>query len=963
MSQVTLRPNGDGLFSEYSIAPTSPATHYDKVNEVTPDDAATNVYAQFNDYRDLYDLPASGIPAGSTINWVRIYIRHYTESGYDAAKTHIGFNDGVGTWWEATGRAPTPQASWVNEDTGQLTTNPRTSAAWTLDQINALQVGVKQETSGGQYCRVTQVYVVVDYTEEVPPSVTVVSVTPTDGTNDARTPVTISGTGFSTAATVTVGDVACENILFVSETCLRAYVPTSLAPGVYDVTVSVGSGSGTLADAFTVRQPAERVVEKCFTVKVFSAAGAALGVWDDVDIGKGFHSQINGGLGELTLTLARRFFDFDEGGTVKAGNIIELWVSDTDSPAAKVYSGEISSYRASVVGEKETVEVRCLGNIARFASLLYKNGSTVTFARNSYDPANIARDVIDRIVAEYGLSIKYTPSSIPLAGTSVSYTFSWDYVLDALAKARELAPTNWWFFLDADNTLHFKKKPPSPTHEFVYRRDFTNFAIETSADEIKNNLLFWNGLAVGQQNYISHLYTDAESVAGYGHRFSKERDDRITVSGTANALANAFLAVNAVPIRSVELTVLDNSYGAGGYDIETIKPGDTATIRGLPSTIEVPENIQIVSVDYSPRKVRLTLVTEANIESRRMTYLKRDLESHLYSAAGPETYQSTFGATKNLRPTANGATIEWTDLVGAASHCEAVDEAVADDATTYIGVSAVAQKIDQLDLEASGLSAAATINSVQLVARARAENDRNLFLGFRDGTDNWWEATGRAVAANWTTYESSIMNLNPRTGQLWQLAEINALQVGVKTGPASNPKTITLRPNAAGYATELTPSPAVANYLNVDEAVADEDATSNYWTYDFVSYYRLDLYALEASGLAPDTQINKITVYVRAKSTWSFEQTIYIRTGYQNYVIGSASTNSSYQTFSADRTVNPQTGLPWTVAELDALQAGIMLNVNNDLTSYVTQVWVEVNYTNPDEVDVTQVYAMIDYND
>ena len=57
------------------------------------------------------------------------------------------------------------------------------------------------------------------------------------------------------------------------------------------------------------------------------------------------------------------------------------------------------------------------------------------------------------------------------------------------------------------------------------------------------------------------------------------------------------------------------------------------------------------------------------------------------------------------------------------------------------------------------------------------------------------------------------------------------------------------------------------------------------------------------------------------------------------------SEEEGYFNFTKTWTVNPNTGLPWTWDEIDALQAGIMLHTDSeDYDARCTQVYVEVTY-------------------
>lgn len=172
MTTVTLRPNAAGDLTQCSEYPTS-GSNYDKVNETVEDEDATYVYAPiFTNayYEDLYKMPASGIPVGSTINSVTVYAYFRNNktplggstSANNAIKTHSVLYLGT-TWVPGTSYALFSDV-W--------TTNPNTLAAWTIAEIDALQVGCKLrdvsnlETADAS-ARCTQIYVVVDYTPPV----------------------------------------------------------------------------------------------------------------------------------------------------------------------------------------------------------------------------------------------------------------------------------------------------------------------------------------------------------------------------------------------------------------------------------------------------------------------------------------------------------------------------------------------------------------------------------------------------------------------------------------------------------------------------------------------------------------------------------------------------------------------------------------------------------------------------
>ncbi|MBA7615207.1 hypothetical protein ES703_22485 [subsurface metagenome] len=149
------RPSGDGVVT-WKQFPAVPATNFDKVDDVIPDDAVTYVEDDWGMAgSDLYTLPATLIPPGSTINWVKVTAR---VNQVAPGEIKLGFHDGVGSWflWGFV-----PGARWSDLTSGEVAVNPRTVAPWTQGEIAALQIGFQY--IGGTY-HVTQIYVQVSWT-------------------------------------------------------------------------------------------------------------------------------------------------------------------------------------------------------------------------------------------------------------------------------------------------------------------------------------------------------------------------------------------------------------------------------------------------------------------------------------------------------------------------------------------------------------------------------------------------------------------------------------------------------------------------------------------------------------------------------------------------------------------------------------------------------------------------------
>ena len=158
MATETLRPNASGDSSQNAASPSG--ANYTVVDETSANDsdfvsAITNVTWTL----DLYNLPSTAIPAGSTINKITFYARFMGDGGKDFAK--FAYKSGGTTYYSS---APNITSSYA-EYSWEQTTNQKTSAAFTIDDINALQIGVSLYLDGKEYGYCSQLWIVIDYTE------------------------------------------------------------------------------------------------------------------------------------------------------------------------------------------------------------------------------------------------------------------------------------------------------------------------------------------------------------------------------------------------------------------------------------------------------------------------------------------------------------------------------------------------------------------------------------------------------------------------------------------------------------------------------------------------------------------------------------------------------------------------------------------------------------------------------
>lgn len=163
MATETLRPNAAGDTTDIPTQYPNSTFHWDKVDEVSADGDTTYVESADSTtrYLDLYNLPASS--GAGTINSIKVYAVAKVTGGSSTGSLDIGFKtDEYSIYY--TKLATTSYAT----QSQQWNTNPDTESAWTWEEIDDLQIGIRlrRGSEAGALTRCTQVYVEIDYTTQ-----------------------------------------------------------------------------------------------------------------------------------------------------------------------------------------------------------------------------------------------------------------------------------------------------------------------------------------------------------------------------------------------------------------------------------------------------------------------------------------------------------------------------------------------------------------------------------------------------------------------------------------------------------------------------------------------------------------------------------------------------------------------------------------------------------------------------
>lgn len=130
---------------------------------------------------------------------------------------------------------------------------------------------------------------------------------------------------------------------------------------------------------------------KSFEYRVFDLNGNYLTNWKDVISTPSFSWEINNGVGEMVIRLARPFNSFGEGADVWFENEVRVYVSDKESNSSLIYSGRMNEWRPHFGVDGEYVDVQCLGYATQLDDRILRDRLTSPdFVYNQYSTAGLA---------------------------------------------------------------------------------------------------------------------------------------------------------------------------------------------------------------------------------------------------------------------------------------------------------------------------------------------------------------------------------------------------------------------------------------------------------------------------------------------------------------------------------------------------------------------------------------------
>jgi len=268
----TLRPDSAGSDCNiiYPNGCSDCPNHYDCVDEESYDGFVTMIGTNTENYeRDLYNIENHSVGSG-VINHITVYAICYVGGATDQHSLKICIKSDS-TVTEDVEQTIPDTSSWETMSK-QWTKNPASDDDWTWDDIDALEIGIamRRASAGGVTSYCTQVYVEVDYTAPVAPTVTTQAASNIDTT-------TATGNGNITA---TGGENADHRGIVYGTTTKGD--PGNTAPGDTDYDdyedESGDFGTGAFTRSLTSLDPGTKYYARAYA---HNSAGYSYG--DEVD--------------------------------------------------------------------------------------------------------------------------------------------------------------------------------------------------------------------------------------------------------------------------------------------------------------------------------------------------------------------------------------------------------------------------------------------------------------------------------------------------------------------------------------------------------------------------------------------------------------------------------------------------------------------------------------------------------
>lgn len=249
------------------------------------------------------------------------------------------------------------------------------------------------------------------------------------------------------------------------------------------------------------------------------------------------------------------------------------------------------------------------------------NGFTTSVASNEFlsqDPSDIVRTLVDTMQSQ-GINIQYTDDSIETTNTTVSYTFTYNTYYEALRKCVELAPANWYWYIDpSTNIIYFKGKSFSVDRKINMSKNI-DYELDYSLENM-TNVAYLSGGDTGSGINLLVKESNQNSIDRYGAWLSSTTDNRITDVISGELLVQSKVNQGSEPRFSIKnLTIPITAYNPHIFRI-----GQSLGFTNSNDLVNFLQ-LQIMSKEYDSDSVIFNLEVLPPTLNKRIEDIRRNL--------------------------------------------------------------------------------------------------------------------------------------------------------------------------------------------------------------------------------------------------------------------------------------------------------------------------------------------------
>lgn len=230
----------------------------------------------------------------------------------------------------------------------------------------------------------------------------------------------------------------------------------------------------------------------------------------------------------------------------------------------------------------------------------YTTPSTTKTYTNS-DPSTTLTAIMDYYISSGG-SIGKQSGGYPLTGViPAETTFKLNTVLEGIQKLIDLAPSDWYWYVDpADGLLYFNETSTTADHKLIKGRHIEMLQLEATKEDIANVTYFTGGDVGGGVNLFVNI-NDNVSLSNNRRGLVRVADNRETDTSVGQLILQ-----NYIDQHDEQKYITQVRVGAATYDINSYNLGDVIGFEGFGNLVD-NLLLQIVGVTRTPDNITLSL--------------------------------------------------------------------------------------------------------------------------------------------------------------------------------------------------------------------------------------------------------------------------------------------------------------------------------------------------------------------